>query len=151
MLKGIFERSSGNGTFNMTPIVDIVFLLIIFFMLVCQFIVAENFEVDVPDEIKNAQSTQTTRDMITTVTVTQDNKGKIVYAVGSEILKFDLTEAVGEIIADAIDAQLNPVKKNSRIVRLRIDKNITYKYSQTAIAGVSQSCAEKMQLAVIKD
>ena len=34
--------------FDMTPVIDVVFLLIIFFMLVCQFIVAERFRVQVP-------------------------------------------------------------------------------------------------------
>ena len=34
--------------FNMTPIIDIVFLLIIFLIVVCQGIDAENFDVAVP-------------------------------------------------------------------------------------------------------
>ena len=40
----------------MTPIIDVVFLLIIFFMLVAQFIVAEQYKVSVPDQIKTAQA-----------------------------------------------------------------------------------------------
>ncbi len=36
--------------FNMTPMIDIVFLLIIFFMLICQFIVQDNYRLVVPDD-----------------------------------------------------------------------------------------------------
>ena len=35
--------------FNMTPMIDVVFLLIIFFMLVSQFSSAENVEVELPE------------------------------------------------------------------------------------------------------
>ncbi len=42
--KRLFEAE----TFDMTPIIDVVFLLIIFFMLVAQFIVAEQYKVSVP-------------------------------------------------------------------------------------------------------
>ena len=41
-------RSEPPG-FNMTPMIDVVFLLIIFFMLVSQFSSAENVEVELPD------------------------------------------------------------------------------------------------------
>ena len=35
-----FNNTEKSGSFNMTPIIDIVFLLIIFFLVVCQFIEA---------------------------------------------------------------------------------------------------------------
>ena len=44
--KRLFEAE----TFDMTPIIDVVFLLIIFFMLVAQFIVAEQYNVSVPTQ-----------------------------------------------------------------------------------------------------
>ena len=37
-------------TFNMTPVIDIVFLLIIFFVFTFRYITAENFTIIVPDE-----------------------------------------------------------------------------------------------------
>ncbi len=51
-----FRSPDRSGTFNMTPIIDIVFLLIIFFLVVCQFIEAENFPVAVPDGCEFTQS-----------------------------------------------------------------------------------------------
>ena len=52
------RRTFDAESFDMTPIIDVVFLLIIFFMLVCQFIAAEQFQVEVPDQISSAQKTE---------------------------------------------------------------------------------------------
>ncbi|MHC5179864.1 MAG: ExbD/TolR family protein, partial [Planctomycetota bacterium] len=49
-----YKRLFETETFDMTPIIDVVFLLIIFFMLVAQFIAAEQYQVEVPDAIKSA-------------------------------------------------------------------------------------------------
>ncbi|MCK4888036.1 MAG: biopolymer transporter ExbD, partial [Planctomycetes bacterium] len=49
VLRDINQFRTSSKSFNMTPIVDIVFLMIIFFLVVFQFIDAENFPVNVPD------------------------------------------------------------------------------------------------------
>jgi biopolymer transport protein ExbD len=59
-----------------------VFLLIIFFMLVCQFIAAEQFAVVVPDQIQTAQSqTQQTAPLTVTVLI-DEHTGRL--CVGSQ-------------------------------------------------------------------
>ena len=83
---------------NLTPVIDVVFLLIIFFMLVCQFIVAENFEVTVPDDISTAAEANDGGQGITTVTVMFDQDEQIVYAVGSEKIEALGANAVTEAI-----------------------------------------------------
>ena len=70
-------RSFGGEAFDMTPIIDVVFLLIIFFMLVCQFIVAENFQVEVPDQIATARENPAGQNLMTTVTVMADPAGQV--------------------------------------------------------------------------
>ena len=63
---GQFHSREESGSFNMTPIIDIVFLLIIFFLVVCQFIEAENFPVAVPDGCEFAQSEFEPGEQVTT-------------------------------------------------------------------------------------
>ena len=141
-------RKQDRQSFNMTPIIDVVFLLIIFFMLVCQFIVAENYDVTVPDKITSAHD-EKNEDKLTTVTVMRQDNGLIAYAVGSE--RFDSnTKALAEKIAKRIDAQLNRLSGNEKIVNLRIDKEIDYRHSQYALAGISKSGATKIKMAVTK-
>ncbi|MCK5564153.1 MAG: biopolymer transporter ExbD, partial [Planctomycetes bacterium] len=127
-------RKQDRQSFNMTPIIDVVFLLIIFFMLVCQFIVAENYDVTVPDKITSAHDEKNDSEKLTTVTVMRQDDGQIAYAVGSERFVSN-TKALAEKIAKRIDAQLSRLSGNEKIVNLRIDKEIDYRHSQYALAG----------------
>jgi biopolymer transport protein ExbD len=135
----------------MTPIIDVVFLLIIFFLLVCQFIVAENFEVEVPDKIATAASNEAEADLTTTVTVMFAENGTVAYAVGAEIISGETTAGLSSAIAGAIDAQLRTLAIESRVVCLRIDKRICYRDSQYALAGISESTATDIKLAAMKE
>ena len=144
------DKSNNSGTFNMTPIIDVVFLLIVFFMLVCQFIVAENFEVDVPDKITAAKKTEADSGQLTTVTVMLDEKGDPAYAVGAEILSTDDSPEIIYAIAAAIDKQLATLPEEKRVVSLRCDKEILFEHTKYALAGISKSSATDIKWAVIK-
>ena len=134
----------------MTPIIDIVFLLIIFFMLVCQFIVAENFDLNVPDNITSAQPADTTRDKTTIVTIMFDHNGKVAYAVGSQIISAPPGPQITKAIASAIDGRMQNLPTDKRVISLRSDKNIPFKNAKYALAAISQSSATDIKWAVNK-
>ncbi len=136
--------------FNITAVIDIVFLLMIFFLLVCQFIVAENYEVAVPDAISEAQSPEGSLDKITTVTVMFDEAGRVSYAVGAEEIEAEPAGAIAEGISAEIDRQLQNLPSARRVVCLRVDKDVRFRYSKHALMGISQSSATDMKLSVVK-
>lgn len=142
-----------NDQINMTPVIDIVFLLIIFFMLVCQYIAAENFEVRVPDEISSGRDdARSDLKQTVTVTVMTDQDGRINYAVASDIIQAAPGSAdVANLIAEAIDTQLQDVEPSKRIVVFRNDKEVLFRHSKVALAGISQSSASKVKWAVIRE
>ena len=144
------DRKTHIGPFNMTPIIDIVFLLIIFFMLVCQFIVAENFDLNVPDNITEAEPADAAQDKTTTVTVMFDQNGGIAYAVGSQIISAQPGPETTEAIASAIDSRMQNLPIDKRVVSLRSDKNIPFKNAKYALAAVSRSSATDIKWAVNK-
>ena len=144
------DRKTHIGPFNMTPIIDIVFLLIIFFMLVCQFIVAENFDLNVPDNITEAEPADAAQDKTTTVTVMFDQNGGIAYAVGSQIISARPGPQTIEAIASAIDSRMQNLPIDKRVVSLRSDKNIPFKNAKYALAAVSRSSATDIKWAVNK-
>ena len=148
----IHDRGSGTGRFNMTPIIDIVFLLMVFFMLVCQFIVAENFDVSVPDDIASAKQDQDSDIPNTTVSVMFDDSGDVVYAVGPEriVSAENGPEDISVSIAARIDRRMQDLPSGHRIVNLRIDRDIPYRHSQYALEGISRSAATDIKLAVKK-
>ena len=146
----IFSYQGNIRQFNMTPVIDIVFLLIIFFLLVCQFIVAENFEVAVPDDISSARPGKAADEQVTTVTVMFTEGVQVGYAVGAEKIAASSGDRISSAIADEIDRQLRHLPRERRAVCLRIDKDICFRDSQYALAGISRSTATDMKLAVTK-
>lgn len=142
---------SGVQSFNMTPIIDIVFLLIIFFLVVCQFIEAENFPVAVPDGCEFAQSEPNHRPQLTTVTVMKTAREGSCFAVGSEKISVSSRLDIVGRLAELIDARLKDLPPEARIVTLRIDKDVCFDEAQYALAGVAASIATDVQLAALKN
>lgn len=143
-------RYSRAETFNMTPIIDIVFLLIIFFLLVCRFIEAENFPVDVPADCAFSRFDSKPGKALTTVTVMKAGGDNVDFAVGPQkISGSDYSHITGQL-ARLIDNQLQSFPDSQKIVTLRIDKDICFEHSRFALAGVAASSATDIRLAVLK-
>ncbi|MFH1615611.1 MAG: biopolymer transporter ExbD [Planctomycetota bacterium] len=148
ILKPVYKNNSAQ--FNMTPLIDIVFLLVVFFMVLCQFIVAENFPVKVPDRCAHVQSDNQPGSDITTITVMRlSPSGLVAYAVGSETFEGKDT-AIVEKITEAIDKRVKPLPQSKRIVCLRADKDIPYTKIQYALAAIAKSSTAHIQLAALK-
>lgn len=138
-------------SFNMTPVIDIVFLLIIFFALVFKFIEAENFPVAVPDSCRFAQDESGTQSAMTTITVMKSGSNMSDFAVGAEKAVGADYEEITRKLAGLIDSRLKDLPKDKRIVTLRIDKDVRYSEAQYALAGIAASTATDIRLAVMKD
>ncbi len=141
----------GTSSFNMTPVIDIVFQLIIFFAVACQFIEAENFPVAVPDKCGFAESNLEHTGQITTVTVIRTTEEKTDFAVGTEKVTATNYADITEKITELIDARLKDLPAGGRVIILRIDKDVPFAEAQYALAGVAASCATDIRLAVLKD
>jgi biopolymer transport protein ExbD len=145
-----FDNSGRTAAFNMTPIIDIVFLLIIFFIVACRFIEAENFPVAVPDECEYAQNNSEPGSRIVTLTVMKTEE-QVSFAVGSEKVVYEGDGELIDRLCQLIDIQLKDLPAESRIVMLRIDRSIPFAEAQYALAAVAQSTATDIQLAALKE
>ncbi len=139
------------SSFNMTALIDIVFLLIIFFLVVSRFIEAENFDVVVPDGCDFAQSQAEASNPVTTVTVVENDEGKIDFAVNAEKISASGYDNLVQRLAEMIDERLVDLPSNDRVVTLRIDKDICFSHAQYALAGIAVSSATDIRLAALKD
>ena len=146
-----FRSSTKSGSFNMTPLIDIVFLLIIFFLVVCQFIEAENFPVTVPDDCESARNGSDTGSAVTTVTVMKTDGGSSVFAVGPEKIALSEGSDLTEQIARLVDFSLENFPSERRIVTMRVDREVCFSEAQYALAAIAQSSATDIQLAVLRD
>jgi len=97
--------------FNMTPMIDIVFLLIIFFMTVSQITRNVDFPLPLPRVTDGDQTSITA-----SITINLDQKGTII--VGGQ--EFTLTNTL-----TAIEKQLRKVDNNPQLIKIQIrcDRN----------------------------
>jgi len=162
--KGNFNLSS---SFNMTPVIDIVLLLIIFFLVVCKFIEAENFPVTVPDNCQFAESAFELGPQAVTLTVmktkpknTISSEGQaalptvckeVVFAVGAEKVWAADYDTLVKKLTGLIDARLAIYHPSRAVVTLRIDKEVCFEQAQYALAAVAASTATDVRLAVLKE
>jgi len=146
-----FRNRAGVSSFNLTPVIDIVFLLIIFFVLACRFIEAENFPVTVPDGCKFAQDDTEPGEQVTTLTV-MNRPQSVTFAVGAEEITPQDDAAIPGVVeklAQLVDARLRDLPPDNRVVTLRIDKDIPFAKAQYALAAIAQSTATNVRLAVL--
>ena len=139
------------GSFNMTPIIDIVFLLIIFFLVVCQLIEAENFPVAVPQSCDFAKDNIESQAGDITVTVMKNADDIVDFAVGSEKIPVSNGNSIAQRLAELIDTRLKSMPTSHKVVNLRVDKDICFDKTQYALAGIALSSATNVKLAVIRD
>jgi biopolymer transport protein ExbD len=142
---------SGVHSFNMTPGIDIVCQLIIFFLLVCQFIEAENFEISITDNCKYAENTAEDKQLITTVTVMKTPQERVDFAIGSEKIRFNSSADIPAGIAQLVDKGLANLPDDKRVVVLRIDRDVCFRDAQFALAGIAESGASNIRLAVLRE
>ena len=143
--------------FPLTAMIDVVFLLIIFFMLICQFIVQENYQLVIPDDCANAVVEDRVDQDAVTVSVFGRN-GKIddvIYAVRAR--QFDPTHqsyrANDQVLLDEMAQQigLETDKKKSDLVLLRADKAMAYRDVQKVLQALSQAGVQRVQLAAFRN
>jgi len=149
---GRFRGRVGPGGFNITALIDVVFLLIIFFLVVCRFVEAENPGVAVPDGCKWAWDGRGRDEQGVTLTVIDDG-GRVVFGVGGEWMRAtgdeDMRGLAGRL-ARLIDGRMKDLDAWRRVVTLRIDKDVRYAEAQYALAAVAESTATDVRLAVVK-
>jgi biopolymer transport protein ExbD len=141
----------GYLTFNITPVIDIVFLLIIFFIFAFRYITAENFAIIVPDEASNAIIDVQQRASFITLSVWYDDDNEQFFcAVGSDVVdvtdKFDTTAIVA-----LINQYCEKLNTKKAVVNLRINRDMVFKNYSDVLNAVSLSNVTELSIAALED
>jgi len=133
------NRSSEERRMNLTPLIDVVFLLLIFFMVTTTFEKQARLKLELPEASNKVQPAETDRVIIT---VTEDGKLFVNSNPVKDTQRKSLTNALLLVVKDRRDmpviirADANAAHKN--VVRV-IDVLTHLGFKQTAIATVPES------------
>jgi biopolymer transport protein ExbD len=148
----IAERFRSEGlSFNMTPVIDIVFLLIVFFVVVFQFIGAEDTQIQLPADCNFAESIDENRPLPATITVCRTNESGVGFLISGERIEAPDKAELMQMMRKTLDERLRRFPASERVAVLRIDKNISFADAQYALAAAAESSASKLRLATLAE
>jgi len=162
------SRFHSEAQFNMTAMIDVVFLLIIFFMLICQFIGQENYRLLIPDNCAGAIIPNQADDGKITVSVfpTFSDRPKsstgevdfselsVRYAIRSHIF-----DPFSEIYVNQPDRLLTDMarqitlqsrRRSNPLVYLRADRDLSYYQVQQALLALAEAGVTRLELAAFR-
>jgi biopolymer transport protein ExbD len=127
---------------DMTPMVDIAFLLLIFFMCTTQFKPPEKDKITLPDSSSPAKSPESD---IITISITATPTVKVIYRKGGEELTQELNPATLQTdlgLALKTARAANPAAR----VLLKMDKDATYGVMADMITGLQEANATRFNV-----
>lgn len=114
MIFDLDDAALTEGGINLTPMIDVVFLLIIFFMVATTFVTEEKeIDLQLPESPSASEPTDIPDEI--TINVTRDGKIKVLGRIVSE-------KALRELLANAKKANA------SQAVTIRGDRGVEYEY-----------------------
>ncbi|MGK7346829.1 MAG: ExbD/TolR family protein [Candidatus Nitrospinota bacterium M3_3B_026] len=119
---------------NLTPLIDVVFLLLVFFMLTAHFVREETVEIALPDAESSAA-----RDVDDPLEVIIDPQGRLLYggsAAGPQELEKMLRRALGA--------------RGEKVVTLRGDKRASLDATVSALDAARKAGADSVDIVTIR-
>jgi len=110
--------------FELTPMIDVVFLLIAFFMTITSEITEENVQIEIPIASEAVIPDET--GIRQTITINEDG---IIFFGSQEMGTFDLTNAIGRVLA------VNPDTR----VYLRADSRTAHRYVRDVMEATAEA------------
>jgi biopolymer transport protein ExbD len=127
---------------DMTPMVDVAFLLLIFFMLTTQFKPPEKDKITLPESNSEAKSPESD---IITIAVTKAPTVRVIYRQGGE-------EVTREVPADAVKTDMATIISNARTANpaarmiIKMDKEAPYGVMADLMPALQQAKASRFNV-----
>jgi len=124
------SRNKINAEFSMSSMTDIVFLLLIFFMLTSSFVVTNALKINLPTSNVSSKQIESV-----VISISSD----LVYMIDNEEVKRSSLENV-------LNSKLSNLEKDDRVVVLHVDKSVPVE-NLVEVASISAQLSAKISIA----
>ncbi|MHC4717901.1 MAG: ExbD/TolR family protein [Planctomycetota bacterium] len=152
----VYGKGKAEVSFNMTPMIDCTFLLIIFFMLTTQIASKDFVRMRLPEPKDSvAKEMKTDRAIINVVPYSDDeekaddgkNRGKAKrYQIGQENVALNDMATLMKLLKKARGRIEPPAKRKEFAVEIRADEGICYSQIQPILSALQQAEMENMHI-----
>ncbi len=134
--------------FNITPLIDIVFLLIIFFLVASHFTRSDTVEAVELATAKNTDPNKQESPRKLVITITPDEQ----YHVAGKIVSMQQIEIILMTRNDNVDSSnALPVGEDQYEVRIRTDKHVPYRLVEPIILACARAGISNIKFPVIQE
>ncbi|MBL7107470.1 MAG: biopolymer transporter ExbD [Phycisphaerae bacterium] len=137
-------------TFNITPIIDIVFLLMIFFVVVSRFIETNNLDIKTPDLCDFAENKKDAHPASTVLSITSSPTDDVSFFIDSQKIQADSPQNLQPLLTSKINEKIQTSSNKDGVIIFRADQNALYEDIELGLLALSKSNAKKIKLAVQK-
>ena len=137
-------------TFNITPIIDIVFLLMIFFVVVSRFIETNSLGIKTPDLCDFANSKKTVSPASAILSIASSPPGDVSFFIDSQKIQAESTQDFQLTLTSKINEKIQTSPNKDHTIVFKADQDAIFEDIELGLLALSQSNAEKVKLAVQK-
>ncbi len=157
--QGVFGRTRATVGFNMTPMIDCTFQLILFFLLATQMLSADYVEMDLPEPHVN-RSEQLDEPNKVIINVVPHDKQKVrnnpeyaglakCYQVKTVVIEKDNTQKLQALLLRARRDAQERRAQGDFVVEIRADREVHFKEILPVLRAVQGAEIEKMRITTI--
>ena len=137
---------------NMIPTIDILFQLVIFFMLACQFAVMEQFPIPLPDNCASADTSTKNDNTIAVSLLPSKVKNEFTLAVGAEKIATGDGKELAEQLLFTLDKRASVSPSSEMVISLRLPKDLPFEHAKHILEAIAANeKVARVQMAVLRE
>ncbi|ARN57521.1 biopolymer transporter ExbD [Sedimentisphaera salicampi] len=150
MLLEKLRNAAGYLEFNITAIIDIIFILIIFLLFLGQFIASENYPVEVPEQMHKSVADEGAKPGEVVLNVMREDDGTIMCIFQDS--KLALEPGRGTVLE--LETMINrgiELLHGEALINLRMDRGLVFSEYRPVITAIANSNASEMIISGLQE